>query len=92
VPVEKMPKCGKVRTRKRLLMAQCAVEVPTYKCVVKYCCPTCCQDPGCCCDDPCCCDPGCCDADCGASDETEPELAAPAPEAQAYGIAPLPPM
>jgi hypothetical protein len=70
--------------KKKLLVAECEIEVPKYKCVVKYRCSTCCKDPGCC-------DDGCCDADCSPAGEAEPEETATAPEAQAYGFAPFPP-
>ena len=36
------PKCGKVRTRKKLVKKEIVCEVPVYKCVVV------CSDPGCC--------------------------------------------
>jgi hypothetical protein len=82
--------------KKKLFVAECEIEVPSYKCVVKYCCANCCHDP--CCHDPCC-DGGCCnagyyDAGCygpayGGAIEAEDE-ASPAPEAQAFGVAPLP--
>jgi hypothetical protein len=90
VPVEKMPRCGKVRMKKKLFVAECEIEVPKYSCVVRYCCPSCCRDPGCC---GACRDPGCCDPGCGVVEEeqeAEPQPA-PAPDDQAWDIAPLPP-
>jgi hypothetical protein len=35
------PKCGKVRTKKTLEKKEIVCKVPTYKCVVVYCCPQC---------------------------------------------------
>jgi hypothetical protein len=35
------PKCGKVRERKILERKEIICQVPTYKCVVVYCCPNC---------------------------------------------------
>jgi len=80
VPVESPPKCGKLRTRKRLLRAECQIEVPTYRCVVKYCCPSCAEDPG-------------CSVPTKGRPEEEAEAAfpAPSPEDHAWGGAPVPP-
>lgn len=36
------PKCSKVRTKKILIREEYEVEVPVYKCVVKYLCGECC--------------------------------------------------
>ena len=36
------PKCGPVRSRKRLVKKEYECEVPVYECVVKYVCPGCC--------------------------------------------------
>jgi hypothetical protein len=36
------PKCGKVRTKKTLEKKEVVCRVPSYKCVVVYCCPNCC--------------------------------------------------
>jgi hypothetical protein len=90
VPVERMPKCGKVRVKKKLLVAECEIEVPKYECVVKYRCTSCCRDPGYCGPYH---DPGCRDPGCGAVEGeqvTEPQ-AAPAPEDQAWDNAPVRP-
>ncbi|MBN1393619.1 MAG: hypothetical protein JW959_01120 [Pirellulales bacterium] len=35
------PKCGKMRTRKKLIKKEIECKVPVYKCVVVYCCPRC---------------------------------------------------
>jgi hypothetical protein len=35
------PKCGKVRERKTLERKEIICKVPTYKCIVVYCCPKC---------------------------------------------------
>jgi len=39
------PRCGPVRCRKKLVKKEITCEVPTYKCVVEFCCPGC--DSGC---------------------------------------------
>jgi hypothetical protein len=82
VHVQAQPQCGPVRTKKVLYRGYCEIEVPVYKCVVQ------CGGNGCCGD------PGCCDAACGVEGGVAAEggITAPAPEAQAYGLAPLPPM
>ncbi len=38
------PRCGHVRTRKRLMKKVITVEVPVYRCEVKYLCNECCQE------------------------------------------------
>ena len=38
--------CGKLRCRKKLLKKEVEVEVPIYKCVVKYLCPGCSVEEG----------------------------------------------
>ena len=40
------PRCGPVRTRKKLMMKEYVCEVPVYKCVVKYLCHDCCNGCG----------------------------------------------
>jgi len=35
------PKCGKVREKKTLVKKEVVCKVPSYKCVVVYCCPQC---------------------------------------------------
>ena len=37
------PKCGKVRTKKVLVKKEVVCQVPSYKCVVVYTCPNCCD-------------------------------------------------
>ncbi|MBN2473939.1 MAG: hypothetical protein JXB62_04995 [Pirellulales bacterium] len=74
------PKCGKVRTKKKLVKKEVTCEIPVYKCVVVCC------DPGCC-------ESGCCEAAGGGGGEVQEEEApAPAPTAQTTDAAPLPPV
>lgn len=35
------PKCGKMRVKKKLVKKEIVCKVPSYKCVVVYCCPKC---------------------------------------------------
>jgi len=74
------PRCGPVRSRKKLVKKEYECEVPVYKCVVKYLCPSCCEAS--------------CEAD-DAQPEAEPSeplpaAPLPAPDQQAIGPAPLP--
>ena len=72
------PKCGRVRTRKKLVKQQVTCEVPVYRCVV-VCGKGCCDDvyDGC----------------TPQSPLAEPETpAAPAPVGLSIGVAPLPPV
>ncbi|MCE5303286.1 MAG: hypothetical protein LLF97_09295 [Planctomycetaceae bacterium] len=39
------PKCGKVREKKTLQKKEIVCKVPSYKCVVTYCCPKCSSGP-----------------------------------------------
>ncbi|MBN1909426.1 MAG: hypothetical protein JW818_06785 [Pirellulales bacterium] len=41
------PKCGKVRCKKKLVKKEITCEIPVYKCVVVYACPSCCEPSGC---------------------------------------------
>jgi hypothetical protein len=73
------PKCGKVRTKKKLVKKEYKCKVPVYKCVVVYTCPGCC--------DPACGESGCALPATGG-DDAQPAAPAPAP---AEEEAPLPP-
>ncbi|MCE5268313.1 MAG: hypothetical protein LLG00_10555 [Planctomycetaceae bacterium] len=35
------PRCGRTKCVQKLVKKECKVEVPAYKCVVRYMCPTC---------------------------------------------------
>jgi len=71
------PKCGKVRTRKKLVKKEIACKVPVYKCVVVC--------PGDCCGD------GCVEDCYGAEEDAElPE--GPGPANNTTRAAPLPPL
>jgi len=76
-PCAVAPKCGPVRLRKKLVKKEYECEEPVYQCVVKYLCSDCSR---------------------GADGvpTTEPTQApappAPAPDQQAFGPAPLPPL
>jgi hypothetical protein len=41
------PKCGKLHVKKTLEKKEVVCKVPSYKCVVVYCCPSCCAHEGC---------------------------------------------
>jgi hypothetical protein len=64
----KVPVCGKVRTKKKLVKIECVKKVPTYKCVVEYLCPRC--SSGC---------QKCASGDCASANENL--VPAPAPQA-----------
>jgi len=77
------PKCGKVRCRKKLVKKEITCEIPVYKCVVVYACPSCC-DPR-----------GCCEEGAPVAEEAEPEEeapVAPAPREAKLPPVPLPPV
>jgi hypothetical protein len=75
------PKCGKVREKKTLEKKEVVCKVPSYKCVVEYCCPKC--DPS-------------LNSE-GAKTPAKPDPAVPAPVPQkepapkSTSVAPLPP-
>jgi hypothetical protein len=71
------PKCGKIRTTKKLEKKEVVCKVPRYKCVVVYCCPSCCAHEG-------------CDSQPTAPVPGKPAAPAPTP-AKAVETAPLPP-
>ena len=70
------PKCGPVRTKKKLVKKEYECEVPVYKCVVKYLCPGCCEGP---CDE-------------SEAEPSQPLPPPPAPSQQAFAPAPTPPL
>lgn len=41
-PCDKPPRCGRTKCVQKLVKKEYTVEVPCYKCVVQYLCPTCC--------------------------------------------------